>query len=190
MISHPSRTIYLIYDSCGGLEALVKMREEGLIKDVSIGVNRAESALKIIRSAPMGSLDTVMIAGCWNLLDHSAECMELLLECQGRGIIVQNAGVFASGLLVGGGTYKYAPASVLEVDRTELWNVLCVQYNVPLPAVALKFGLLYTAIGACAVGVKNPNEVLQIVEWLACVVPHELFVEAKKRGLLASHVPL
>jgi L-arabinose isomerase len=89
-----------------------------------------------------------------------------------------------------GGTYKYAQAGEVEVNKTKLWNQLCEQYKVPLPAVALKFGLLYSAIGACAVGVKNPNEVLQIVEWFHCVVPIELFIEAKERGLLAAHVPL
>jgi hypothetical protein len=39
------------------------MREEGVITDVSVGVNRADSALKIIRSAPHGSFNSVMIAG-------------------------------------------------------------------------------------------------------------------------------
>mmetsp|Transcript_15179 Transcript_15179/g.14577 ORF Transcript_15179/g.14577 Transcript_15179/m.14577 type:complete len:355 (-) Transcript_15179:175-1239(-) len=179
-----------VLSSNGGLGALVKMRGEGVIKDVSVGVNRADSALKIVKSAPVGSLDSLMIAGCWNLLDHSAECMELLIECQTRGVLVNNAGVFASGLLAGGGTYKYAPASDVEINKTKLWNNLCVEYDVPLPAVALRFGLLHSAIGACAVGVKNPHEVLQIIEWFNCIIPIELFIVAKERGLLGSHIPL
>ena len=177
--------------SCGGgLVELIKMRADGLIHDVSIGLNDAGAALAILRGAPEEALDSIMIAGSWNLLDHSELCMELLKECQMRNIVVHNAGIFASGLLVGGLTYSYSGASETQINRVRLWKVLCDQFGLPLPAVAIKFALLPSIIGATAIGFKSPAEVLQTVEWSKLKVPHSLFVEAKRRGLIASHVPL
>ena len=54
---------------------------------------------------------------------------ELLVECQARGIKVHNAGIFASGLLVGGSTYKYGPAPPHIVERTQQWAKLAHDYN-------------------------------------------------------------
>jgi D-threo-aldose 1-dehydrogenase len=173
----------------GGLSALVEMRLNAKIRDVSLGVKDAASALAVLRGAPTGSFDSIMIAGCWNLLEHSSTCLELLLECQRRSIPVHNCGVFASGLLVGGSTYRYAEASVEEKQRTAIWTALCEEYGVPLPAVALKFSLLPSIVEASAVGVKSPSEVSQLVEWFSHPVPYALLLEAKRRGLIEPHVP-
>jgi D-threo-aldose 1-dehydrogenase len=175
-------------DGSGGLAALVEMRLHTKIRDVSLGVKDAASALAVLRGAPTGSFNSIMIAGCWNLLEHSATCLELLLECQRRSIPVHNCGVFASGLLVGGSTYRYAEASVEEKQRTSIWTALCEEYEVPLPAVALKFSLLPSIVEASAVGVKSPSEVAQLVEWFSYPVPYALLQEAKRRGLIESHV--
>lgn len=174
----------------GGLVQLVKMRADGVIHDVSIGLNDAGAALAILRAAPEGSLDSIMIAGSWNLLDHSELCLELLKECQMRNIVVHNAGIFASGLLVGGLTYRYSSAPESQINRVMLWKNLCDEFGIPLPAVAMKFALLPSVIKAAAVGFKNPAEVYQTVEWSKSSVPQSLFVEAKRRGLIASHVPI
>lgn len=173
----------------GGLSALVQMRLHGKICDVSLGVKDAASALAVLRGAPTGSFNSIMIAGCWNLLEHSSTCLELLLECQRRSIPVHNCGVFASGLLVGGSTYRYAEASVEEKQRTAIWTALCEEYGVPLPAVALKFSLLPSIVEASAVGVKSPSEVAELVEWFQYPVPYALLHDAKRRGLIAPHVP-
>lgn len=176
--------------SSGGLATLVKLRSDGIIGEVSLGLNDADVALSILRQASVGSLDSIMIAGCWNLLEHPLSSLELLLECQRNSVVVHNAGVFASGLLVGGSTYRYQQASADQIRRTQLWADLCEEYSVPLPAVALKFALLFTVIEAIAVGVKSPGEVRLLVEWFKCDVPQKLFQDARERGLISEHVPL
>ena len=174
----------------GGLAALVKMRADGLISEVSLGVNDASAALKILTSCPLGSLDSIMIAGSWNLLDHSQSCLDLLLECQKQNIVVHNAAIFASGLLVGGATYKYCPADKVHFDKVARWTALCDEFEVPLGAVAMKFALLPEVIQAVAVGVKCPSELAQSLDWFRTPVPPAIFVEAKKRGLIEDHVTL
>lgn len=174
----------------GGLGALIKMRADCVISEVSLGVNDADAALSILRQAPLGSFDSIMIAGCWNLLEHPLSSLDLFLECQRRSVVVHNAGIFASGLLAGGTTYRYQQATAEQIERTERWTQLCDEYSIPLPAVAIKFALLFTVVEATAVGVKNADEVRQLVDWFNIDVSQSLFREAKVRGLLCDHVPL
>ena len=104
---------------------------------------------------------------------------------------MHNAGIFASGLLVGGSHYKYAPAPPDIVERTERWRALAAKHDVPLPAVAIAFACAPRVVKGCAVGVKSPEEVAQSAAWLADAnaVPTRLWVDAKELGLLAPDVP-
>ena len=69
------------------IKSQVGLKAEGKIRSAGIGVNDPGFALRVLRGAPPGALDAVMIAGCWNLLDQSA--YPLLLECQARGVEVR-----------------------------------------------------------------------------------------------------
>jgi len=172
----------------GGLGALLQLREEGLIEDVSLGMNSAQYALKLIRAAPHGGINSVMIAGCWNLLDHDITAITLLLECQARGIKVHNAGIFCSGLLAGGNTYKYREVPSEILDRTQRWRELAERFHVALPAVAISFALSPEVVTAISVGVKSSEEVEQAVRWFHTKVPSEIWSIARAEGLLANHV--
>ena len=91
----------------GAVDGMVQLRKEGLIENVSIGMNDAAFVLRMIEGKPKGTFNSVMLAGSWNLLDQSG--LEVLKACEARGVDVHNAGVFASGLLVGGATFRYMP---------------------------------------------------------------------------------
>jgi len=183
-------------DGTGAFAGLVALRAQGRIEHVSLGVNDVAAALRIVRDAPHGTLDNLMIAGSWNLLDHSEACWQLFEECRARGITVHNAAVLASGLLAGGATYRYTRVVPPEVaQRAERWRTLCDEYQVPLPAAAVRFALLPMAVDAVAIGAKNAHEVRDIVSWFddggaRVQVWDELFVEAQRRGLIGGHVPL
>jgi D-threo-aldose 1-dehydrogenase len=176
----------------GALKAMVDLREQHLIEEVSIGVNDTSAALRILHESPRGALDTVMLAGQWNLLDHTADTLAFLCECEQRGVRVHNAGIFASGILAGGSTYRYQEAAESVRMKVKEWSDLCAEYDVPLPAVAVHFARLPTAVEAVAVGVKDVSEVGDIVRWFHWPLSQwaELYTEAKRRGLLSDHVPL
>lgn len=158
----------------GAVAKLLEMRSRNLIRDVSLGMNDPNAILSVIKHFPRGSIDSVMVAGAWNLLDqvrdppylstrvcaiqhpptpaplhlslshtHSMgvglfggeqDAAELLLVCQERGIRVHNAGIFASGLLVGGNTYKYGPAPPHMVLKTKQWAELAEEYKTTVSA--------------------------------------------------------
>jgi D-threo-aldose 1-dehydrogenase len=71
----------------GGVAELVKLREEGFINEVSLGMNDAYFVQRMLNDNPAGTFDSVMMAGSWNLLDQDG--LLVLLECQRRGVKVR-----------------------------------------------------------------------------------------------------
>lgn len=178
-----------IVPESGGLAGLVELRRDGAIKEVSAGMNDANYLLRLLRDAPEGCIDSLMTAGVWNLLDQSG--YELLCDCQQRGVRVHNAGIYASGLLVGGTTYRYATAPAVMVERAGKWEQLAKKYGVTLPVVAMAFALLPEVVEFVAVGVKSPEEVDATLATAIQVaaVPPMLWQDAKAIGLLPEHIP-
>ena len=74
--------------------------------------------------------------------------------------------------------------------KIEQWKDLCRLYSIDLPAVAIKFALLPTAVEAIAVGAKSPQEVTEIVTWFQCSFDRwlDLFADAHHRHLLSDQV--
>ena len=167
----------------GAIASLASLRAAGKIKHAGIGVNDASYAMRALHMRG-GDIDVVMIAGSWNLLDQSA--LSLLLHCQRKGIAVHNAGIFASGLLVGGDTYRYAPAPRMMVDRARRWRALCGKHGCGVVEAAVAFALLPKAVTKIAVGVKSCGELTANVHAVrkAANVPAALWREAIREGLL------
>lgn len=173
----------------GGVDALVEMRNAGIIEAVSLGMNDPMYVERMLREKPNGTFDSVMSAGAWNLIDQDGA--GLMALCQARGVKIHNAGIFASGLLVGGDHYKYEKAPPEILARREKWAALAKTHGVPLPAVAIAFALAPAVVEKAAVGVKSADEVRANVLWLeaAANVPKRLWEDAKAQGLLAADVP-
>ena len=144
----------------------------------------------MIRSAPDGTFDSALLAGGWNLLSQAGA--PTFAECEKRGVSVHVAGVFASGLLVGGETYAYKRAPPEKSEAARQWRALAVEYGHELPAVAIAFAVLPKIVSRVVLGVATPEQVRQNLKWVegAARVDVEIFREAKRRGLLAAEVPL
>ena len=113
-----------------------------------------------------------------------ADGHEVLVECQDRGIDVHNAGVYCSGLLVGGDTYFYSPAPEEMKARAAGWGALAKDYSVPLQSVAIAFGMLPATVSHVPIGMRSEAEVLQSIAWAEAKVPGALWDDASERGLL------
>jgi D-threo-aldose 1-dehydrogenase len=150
-----------------GLEALRGVGRLG------VGTNFVATALEFARH---GGIDQVMIAGRYTLLDRSAEA-ELLPLCAERGIAVTAAGVFNSGILAGGSTFDYRPASRERSARADDLAGLCARYGIPLAAAALQFPLRHPAVRTIVVGARNRAEVEQNLAHLALAIPEEFWLE-------------
>lgn len=172
----------------GGVETMVALRKEGKIKEVSMGMNSSEYLLKYLRKYPEGTFDNIMLAGCFNLIDQDG--LELLRECQCRGVKVTNVGIFASGALWGSTHYKYEGIPPEVVEKVRKWKVLAEKYGLTLPQVALNFALLPDIVDMVAFGCKRASQVNTNVDLCGKAVPVELWAEAKAAGLIAEGVPI
>jgi D-threo-aldose 1-dehydrogenase len=156
-----------IEQALGGLAAL-----RGLCR-LGVGTNHVATALAFARD---GDIDQVMIAGRYTLLDRSAED-ELLPLCAERHIAVTAAGVFNSGILAGGTTFDYQPASPEIVARVRDLAALCVRHDVPLAAAALQFPLRHPAVRTIVVGARNAGEIEQNLAYAALAIPEDFWFE-------------
>ena len=100
----------------GAYRALERLRSEGAVKVIGIGLNEADMC---VRFAKAGDFDAVLLAGRYSLLEQPAleEFLPLALE-KGIGVIlggVFNSGIPATGAVPGAKyDYKIALPDVLE----------------------------------------------------------------------------
>jgi D-threo-aldose 1-dehydrogenase len=155
--------------------ALAKLRDEGVIGAVGVGMNQVGVPLRFVRET---DIDVVLLAGRYTLLEHSGA--ELLDEAAARGVGVVIGGVFNSGLLVDpkpSSTYNYlaVPPDVLE-EAVRLKGI-CERHDVPLRAAALRFPLRHPAVKSVLIGARSPEEVRDCVDMARLPIPDELWTE-------------
>jgi D-threo-aldose 1-dehydrogenase len=174
----------------GAYVALDRLRGEGVIAGIGIGVNEAEMC---VRFAQAGSFDVMLLAGRYSLLEQPALEMFLPLARQ-QGIGVLLGGVFNSGILatgaVAGAKYNYqdAPPDILaKVARIER---VCQAHGVALPDAALHFALGHPAVASVVLGAQSPQEVERNVAGLFKMVPAALWADLKAERLLGANAPV
>lgn len=174
----------------GAYVALDRLRGEGVVKGIGIGVNEAEMC---VRFAQAGSFDTMLLAGRYSLLEQPAlEQFLPLAQQQGMGVLL--GGVFNSGILatgaVPGAKYNYqdAPEEILaKVTRIQR---VCDAHGVALPTAALHFALGHPAVASVVLGAQRPQEVERNVAALSSVVPAALWSDLKAEHLLDAEAPV
>jgi D-threo-aldose 1-dehydrogenase len=172
----------------GAYAALDRLRSEGTIRAVGVGMNQAPLLEWFVERA---DLDCVIMAGRYSLLDTAAAA-SLFPACQRRGVAVLGAGVFNSGILADprpGATYDYAPAPGGLLDRAQRIRAVCARHDVPIGAAAIRFVLRHPAVTAVLVGARSAAEITEDVGYLAADVPEELFAELAAEGLVSGSHP-
>lgn len=153
---------------------LERMRSEGLIKAIGIGMNQTAVPIRFVRET---DIDMVLIAGRYSLLDQSAvdELLPLALE---RGVDVIAAGVFNSGILanpVKGATYDYMPASDEIVARAQRIREVLDGHQVSLTGAAMQFPFQHPAVKAVLVGCRSVDEVTKNIEEFDKTIPNKVW---------------
>jgi D-threo-aldose 1-dehydrogenase len=157
----------------GAYRALARLRDEGVVRAIGVGMNQTELLCRFARKADP---DCFLVAGRYTLLDRSA-ADELLPLCMERGIAVIAAGVFNSGVLAGGHTYNYMPASPDVLERVEHLRTKCANWGVSLAAAAVQFPLRHPAVATVLVGCRTPEEVAEDVHRFGEELPQGLWEE-------------
>lgn len=142
---------------------LERMRSEGIIKAIGVGMNQCETPTRVIKET---DIDMVLIAGRYSLLDQRA-LIELLPTAVERNVDIIAAGVFNSGILanpVKGATYDYVPASDELLAKAVRIREVLDGYGVSLTSAALQFPLRHPAVKSVLVGCRSAAEVKRNIE--------------------------
>lgn len=157
------------------IPALARLRAEGVVSAIGIGMNQWQACLAIIERA---ELDIVMIAGRWTLADRSAAA--LLDACHDRGIAVFAAAPFNSGLLArpeppDDASYDYGPAPADVLAHARALTRTTRAHHALLPHAALQFPLTHPAVRSVVTGLRDPRQVTSAAHWITTPLPVRLW---------------
>jgi D-threo-aldose 1-dehydrogenase len=162
----------------GAVQGLTELREQGLAG--ALGIAAGPVSL-MRRYAESGAFDVLLTHNRYTLVDRRGE--ELIGLAAERGMGVFNAAPFGGGILAGRGeTYAYTQAGPGLLAWVTRARELCERWEIPLPAVALRFSLRHPGIASTIVGVGRPERLTQLRELQATTIPEEFWPELAALG--------
>jgi D-threo-aldose 1-dehydrogenase len=173
----------------GAYRALDRLRREGTIGAVGVGMNQAEMLVQFARRV---DLDCILLAGRYTLLDQTG-LRELLPLCVERKIAVIAGGVYNSGVLADprpGARFDYIPADGQMVERAQRLEAVCRRHAVPLKAAALQFPLGHPAVTAVVIGARSAAELDENLRMFRHEIPRGLWDELRAERLIPSTAPI
>jgi D-threo-aldose 1-dehydrogenase len=174
----------------GAYVALDKLRSEGVVAGIGIGVNEADMC---VRFAQAGTFDVMLLAGRYSLLEQPA-LKEFLPLAQRQGLAVLLGGVFNSGILatgpISGAKYNYQDAPPEILARVAEIKRVCDAHGVALPTAAVHFALGHPAVASVVLGAHSPQEVERNAAALTTKVPGALWADLKAARLLDADAPV
>jgi D-threo-aldose 1-dehydrogenase len=173
----------------GCWRALEKLRREGSVKAIGVGVNEWQVCLEALK---LRDFDCFLLAGRYTLLEQEA-LEEFLPLCEKRGAAVVVGGGFNSGILATGANprakYNYSPAPAHILAKVARMEAVCARYDVPLPSAALQFVVAHPAVSSFIAGTRTVDQLKQNLEWFDFPIPSELWSDLKREGLLRDDAP-
>jgi D-threo-aldose 1-dehydrogenase len=160
----------------GPLEALVALRDEGLVDYLGV----AGGELPVVRKyVETGAFDVVLNHNRYTLMDRSAE--SLYEDARARGMGVLNAAPYGGGMLVKGPDaqpkYAYGRRDDVFRDAALAMMAACERHGVPLAAAALQFSTRSPLVDSTVVGMSSPERLEQTLTLLRTPIPQELWAE-------------
>jgi D-threo-aldose 1-dehydrogenase len=160
----------------GALDALFRIKEEGLATAVGLAMGRLDIMLPLVRECPF---DVLLSHNRFTLLNRSAD--ELFDYAFSKGIGILNAAPYAGGILAKGSskvssvTYQKADDAGLEPVRQI--EAICANHSIAPGAAALQFSLNDSRISSTVIGVSKPARIGQTISWATADIPDRVWVE-------------
>lgn len=172
-----------------GFRALVRLRDEGAVRAIGIGVNEADVLAEAVRRTDS---DAVLLAGRYTLLEQEP-LDDLMPLCVERGIGVVLGGVYNSGILATGpregAKFNYGPAPRSVMRQVGRLEDVCRRHDVPLPAAALQFAAAHPAVASVCIGSRTQSQQAGTAEFLQLAIPPELWADLRAEGLIRADAP-
>jgi D-threo-aldose 1-dehydrogenase len=174
----------------GAVKAMQKLRDEGAVKAIGLGVNEWQICDELMNHARW---DVHLLANRYTLLDQEV-LDHFLPRCVREGVAIVdgaplNGGILATGA-VEGAHYNYAPPSPAIVERVRRIEAVCRSHDVPMVAVALNFPLGHEAVAAIIPGFARPADIEQNLEHFRQEIPAAVWADLRAAGLLHAAAPV
>src|SRR5271165_2073134 len=168
----------------GCWKALARLRSDGLVKAIGVGVNEWEVCHEALKQR---DFDCFLLAGRYSLLEQEP-LAQFLPFCVERNVSVVIGGGFNSGILatgpIEGSRYNYGPAPAHIKERVKRIEAVCSEFDAPLQAAAMQFVTAHPAIGSLIVGARSRSQIEQDVKWFEQPLPRELWAKLKAERLV------
>jgi len=164
--------------------ALEKLRSEGLIKSIGLGMNYNEIPTRMINET---DVDVIMNAGRYTLLDQSA-ADELFPAALRKGVSIVSVGVFNSGVLANpnpNSHYFYEPAPAFIIERALEFQKALQEFGVSLQQAAIQFPTRHEAVKCVVVGCRSSESLLENIKNFDAPISAEAW--AKVDEIIARH---
>ena len=169
----------------GAAKALIRLRDEGVIKGWGLGVNLTEPCE---RALEMSDPDVFLLAGRYSLLNQPA-LDRFFPMCAERGVHVVVGGPYNSGLLAGGRNFEYQEAPQEMVQKRDRMAQVCSRHGVDLRSAALQFCAAHPVVAAIIPGAKHADKVRENARLMAAAIPPALWDDLREEGLLPPGAP-
>ncbi|MGD1881053.1 MAG: aldo/keto reductase [Paracoccaceae bacterium] len=172
-----------------GYDAMVSLRDQGVIKSIGGGINEWEVCQTL---AERGDFDLFLLAGRYTLLEQTALDTFLPL-CQEKGIGIVTGGPYNSGILATGAKpgayYNYDPAPQHIIDKVNRIETVCTAHGVAMVDAAFQFPLLHPTHVSVIPGGQGVTEMDGNLKAAESIVPQALWADLKAEGLMRMDAP-
>jgi D-threo-aldose 1-dehydrogenase len=166
-----------------GYLALRKLRDTKAVQAIGFGIRSVSTCMKALNT---GDYDCFMLQGGYTLLEQFA-LADFFPECKKRGITVNLAGAFCSGILATGskgGYFHYEKADKKTLEKVYRIESICKHYNISLKALAINFPLKHEVISSVVVGSQRVDYLEQNIDCYNTKIPHQLWSDLKSENLI------
>lgn len=167
----------------GGYRALLRLRDEGVIKAFGAGLNEGEPCDWLMAR---GDFDIFLLAGRYTLLEQGAQGFMDRAAAKGVGVVIggpYNSGILATGPRPGV-HYNYSPAPQAVLDRAARLQAVCEAHGVGLVDAAFRFPLLHKATVSVIPGGQGLAEMESNVQAAKAQIPQALWQALADDGLI------
>ena len=172
----------------GGYRALLRLRDEGVIRAFGAGVNEWEPCAWLMER---GDFDLFLLAGRYTLLEQGA--LGFMDDAARRGVGVVIGGAYNSGILATGpregAWYDYEPAPPKILERVGRIQAVCEAHGARMLDAAFRFPLLHPATVSAIPGGQGVTEMEANLAAARAEIPAALWDALRAEGLLADGAP-
>jgi D-threo-aldose 1-dehydrogenase len=173
----------------GGYRALLRLREEGVIRAFGAGVNEWEPCQWLMEQ---GDFDLFLLAGRYTLLEQGALGFMTAAAARGVGVVIggpYNSGILATGPRPGA-MFNYAPAPEAVLAKAARLQAVCAAHGVRLVDAAFRFPLLHPATVSVIPGGQGVAEMASNIAAASAQVPATLWEDLRAEGLIEAAAPI